>query len=244
MTPTTPSVSTLAIRDSITEAYESYKDSKTKFPLPVVLTMLAAVAGTCVRVFTLFIYILITVNEHSNRNSSLTVETLRSTRTPASLRPYSSFVKNTTLSTTLTRASPTLLASRTSGSSAERSSSSVTMQTLKSAVLQTLLLLLLRSNPRSVSSLSLFVYFLKLLAFLSFYSYTAIQAQRGRKTIKSKAIIDDKDDDDVEIVGDVDVTMGASDGPITAASGSDAVRIDSFSRFLLIIQSLICTDDY
>ena len=118
------------------------------------------------------------------------------------------------------------------------------MQTLKSVVLQTLLLLLLRSNPRSVSSLSLFVYFLIPLAFLSSYSYTVIQAQRGRKTIKSKAIIDDKDDDDVEIVGDVDVTMGASDGPITAASGSDAVRIYSFSRFLLIIQSLIRTDDY
>ena len=65
-----------------------------------------------------------------------------------------------------------------------------------------------------------------------------IQAQRGRKTIKSKAIIDDKDDDDVEIIGDVDVTMGASDRPITAASGSDAMRIYSFSRFLLIIQSL------
>ena len=159
MTPTTPSVSTLAIRDSITEAYESYKDSKTKFLLPVMLTMFAAIAGTCVHVFTLFIYILFTTNEHSNRNSSSTVETLRSTRTPASLRLYSSFVKNITLSTMLTRASPTLLASRTSGSSAERSSSSVTMQTLKSAVLQMLLLPLLRSNPRSVSSLSLFVYF-------------------------------------------------------------------------------------
>ena len=76
MTPATPSISTLAICDSITEAYESYKDSKTKFPLPVMLTMLAAVAGTCVRVFTLFIYILFTANEHSNRNSSLTAETL------------------------------------------------------------------------------------------------------------------------------------------------------------------------
>ena len=53
-----------------------------------------------------------------------------------------------------------------------------------------------------------------------------IQPQRTCKTIKSKAIIDDKDKDEVEIVrGDVDVTMGASDGPITATSGSDTTCI-------------------
>ncbi|EDR02148.1 uncharacterized protein LACBIDRAFT_332718 [Laccaria bicolor S238N-H82] len=45
---------------------------------------------------------------------------------------------------------------------------------------------------------------------------------RPRKAVKSKAVIDDKDDDEIEIIGDVDVTMGASDGPITAASGPDA----------------------
>ena len=77
-----------------------------------------------------------------------------------------------------------------------------------------------------------------------FLSYTVIQPQRACKTIKSKAIINDKDNEDIEIVGDVNVTMGASDGPITAASGSDAMCNYSFSRFLLIIQSLIHTDDH
>ncbi|EDR08410.1 uncharacterized protein LACBIDRAFT_297036 [Laccaria bicolor S238N-H82] len=50
---------------------------------------------------------------------------------------------------------------------------------------------------------------------------------RPRKAVKSKAVIDDKDDDEIEIIGDVDVTMGASDGPITAASGPDAMKIDN-----------------
>lgn len=52
-----------------------------------------------------------------------------------------------------------------------------------------------------------------------------LQPQRTRKTVKSKAIVEDKDDDEVEIIGDVDVTMGSSDGPVTAASGAEAVRI-------------------
>ncbi|EDQ98944.1 uncharacterized protein LACBIDRAFT_318469 [Laccaria bicolor S238N-H82] len=51
---------------------------------------------------------------------------------------------------------------------------------------------------------------------------------RPCKAVKSKATVDDKDDDDdIEIVGNVDVTMGVSDGPITAASGSDAMTIDN-----------------
>lgn len=57
----------------------------------------------------------------------------------------------------------------------------------------------------------------------AFISLTLIQPQRAHKTIKSKATIDDKHKDEVEIVGDVDVTMGVSDGPITAASGFDAI---------------------
>ena len=50
--------------------------------------------------------------------------------------------------------------------------------------------------------------------------------QRTRKAPKSKAIVKDKDDEVEFISGpaDADVTMGASDGPITAASGADSVR--------------------
>jgi hypothetical protein len=49
MTPTTPLATTLALRDQITESFQFYQSSKTKFALPVVLGMLAAVAGICVR---------------------------------------------------------------------------------------------------------------------------------------------------------------------------------------------------
>ena len=52
------------------------------------------------------------------------------------------------------------------------------------------------------------------------------------------------DDDEVEIVGDVDVTMGSSDGPVTAASGAEAVRICLFFRFYHFSQPLVLSDGH
>jgi len=56
--------------------------------------------------------------------------------------------------------------------------------------------------------------------------------------------MDDKDDNEVEIVGDMDVTMGVSDGPIIAASGSEAMHITLSSRFHFFTQLLILSDGH
>ena len=53
-----------------------------------------------------------------------------------------------------------------------------------------------------------------------------ILKQRPRKIVKSKAVVEDKDDDEVEVVlrpTDTDYTMGGCDG-LNASSGADTVR--------------------
>ena len=56
--------------------------------------------------------------------------------------------------------------------------------------------------------------------------------------------MDNKDNNEVEIIGDMDVTMGVSGGPIIAASGSEAVHITLSSRLHFFTQSLVLSDGH
>ena len=152
MSPSTPLLTTVALRDKINEAFASYLSVKTQFVMPVKLSMLADIAGICVRCAFKFLRIFhrLIAKIFMRRISSLLVEIQLFSQTIAWPKQYSSFVKNTIISIMSTRASPIPLASTLSEIFARKSRSFVRPLRLRSAVLQTLQPLSLMWSPRCV----------------------------------------------------------------------------------------------